>query len=465
MKTPVAWLLTTIAAISSLSIVSSVSQQLQLTPSGLSRKIELVNESGKKLVVEWIHPQTGESHTLSADFNDGAKTVLDTFVNHTFAIHEPTTSPSCGAIAGNDCGVQYFTVSENNDQVAVVKSGLVVAYQDTEIKARDQVRSLTNECRDIALEDLVDGYDAHETMEELATCLQNAATKLIQEKNDELSFEAKVRLELSSQLENHTCADPNRETSKPEEIRNWVHEDSPGNEVERQILVLHKRPSSQIHALLNFISPEECAAIEKAAKPKLHRGTVADGAGGSMLSDNRKAWQAGLRVPWEKEQEGDPIARVVRRIYDYTNDAVGYNLSIEGQEDLMSIQYFGVGKNATESPDQYRPHCDGDCDGLPHKTGGRVATMVMYCDAPELGGGTNFQNANVFVKPKVGSAAFFSYLNVETMQKELGFTSHSGCPVIEGTKRIAVHWMRHGVDKQNPWDSFNTLTIKKGEED
>jgi len=131
----------------------------------------------------------------------------------------------------------------------------------------------------------------------------------------------------------------------------------------------------------------------------------------------------------------------------------------------MSIQYFGNGKDSTESPDQYRPHCDGDCDGLFHKMGGRVATMVMYCDVPEIGGGTNFQNSNVFVKPKVGSAAFFSYMDGETMRKDIGFTSHSGCPVIEGTKRIAVHWMRLGLDAKSPWDSFNTLTVKKEEEE
>lgn len=68
----------------------------------------------------------------------------------------------------------------------------------------------------------------------------------------------------------------------------------------------------------------------------------------------------------------------------------------------MSIQYFGSGLNDTK-PDRYtvrcliyvdvlevllmltrlwltlQPHCDGECDGLPHKRGGRVATMVMYC--------------------------------------------------------------------------------------
>lgn len=75
-------------------------------------------------------------------------------------------------------------------------------------------------------------------------------------------------------------------------------------------------------------------------------------------------------------------------------------MGVEGQEDLMSIQYFGQGID-DPTPDRYTPHCDGQCDGLPFKNGGRVATMVMYCDVPEVGGGTNFQNSGVFVKPSV----------------------------------------------------------------
>jgi len=107
---------------------------------------------------------------------------------------------------------------------------------------------------------------------------------------------------------------------------------------------------------------------------------------------------------------GDPIVLVVRRLYDYTNDAFGYNLTTEGQEDLMSIHCFGVGRNSTESPDQYQPHCDGDCDGLSHKTGGCVATMLMYCDIVEglVGGATNFHSAGesaTVPRCKRGSAA------------------------------------------------------------
>jgi len=40
------------------------------------------------------------------------------------------------------------------------------------------------------------------------------------------------------------------------------------------------------------------------------------------------------------------------------------------------------------------------------------------------------------------------------------FTEHSGCPVIEGEKKIVTQWIRYGVDRENPWDSFNTLGIK-----
>jgi hypothetical protein len=135
----------------------------------------------------------------------------------------------------------------------------------------------------------------------------------------------------------------------------------------------------------NFISDDECDAMEAAAQKSLHRATVADGKGGSRLSDNRKAMQAGIKVPWKDEASGNAIARLSRRVYDYTNHVLGLGIEEHGQEDLMSIQYFGRGKNDTE-PDRYTPHCDGDCTGLPHKHGTRMATMVMYCDVADLGG-------------------------------------------------------------------------------
>mmetsp|Transcript_727 Transcript_727/g.1007 ORF Transcript_727/g.1007 Transcript_727/m.1007 type:complete len:178 (-) Transcript_727:741-1274(-) len=169
--------------------------------------------------------------------------------------------------------------------------------------------------------------------------------------------------------------------------------------------------------------------------------------------------QAGITVDWAKEEEGDLIARLSRRVYDYTNNVLGLNIQEHGQEDLMSIQYFGRGLNDT-APDRYTPHCDGDCTGLPHKAGTRMATMVMYCTLPERGGSTNFRNAGVHVKPVSGNAIFFSYINPESKFMDSGYTEHSGCPVFVGEKKIVTQWIRYGVDSENPWNSFNTLGIK-----
>lgn len=165
--------------------------------------------------------------------------------------------------------------------------------------------------------------------------------------------------------------------------------------------------------------------------------------------------QAGIRVHWDKEKDGDPIARLSRRVYDYTNYVLGLDIQEHGQEDLMSIQYFGRGANDT-APDRYTAHCDGDCDGLPHKAGTRMATIVMYCTIPETGGHTNFKNAHVHVKPKRGNGIFFSYIDPVTKLMDTGFTEHSGCPVLEGEKKIVTQWIRLGVDAENSWDSFNT---------
>ena len=168
-------------------------------------------------------------------------------------------------------------------------------------------------------------------------------------------------------------------------------------------------------------------------------------------------------MPWDKEEDGDLIARVSRRVYTYVNDATGYNLKEAGQEDLMSIQYFGRGLDDPE-PDRYMPHCDGQCDGMKFQDAGRVATMVLYCEAGDKGGATNFRNVGIHVVPEAGTAVFFSYLGLDgTTDNRL--TEHSCCPVLEGSKKIAVQWLRLGVDEKSPWNAFNTLGVRIGSEE
>jgi hypothetical protein len=49
-----------------------------------------------------------------------------------------------------------------------------------------------------------------------------------------------------------------------------------------------------------------------------------------------------------------------------------------------------------------------------------MATMVLYCTVPELGGHTNFRNAGVHVKPKKGNGIFFSYIDPEKLIMDNG---------------------------------------------
>ena len=275
--------------------------------------------------------------------------------------------------------------------------------------------------------------------------------------NEEIAFQAQIRTKMAEGYENYTCADYDMPSTEPASTHTWYY-----NRVRREVNVYLNRAASKIHLVKNFISPEECDAMGKAAERTLHRATVADGKGGSELSPSRKAMQAGIKIPWHKESEGDPLTTISRKVYDYVNHVLDLDIKENGQEDLMSIQYFGRGEG-DEEPDRYTPHCDGDCNGMKFKPGNRMATMVMYCTIPKKGGATNFRNSGIHIVPEAGSATFFSYINPETMTMDNKFTEHSGCPVIEGEKKIVTQWVRYGVDDENPWDSFNTLGIKNSD--
>jgi hypothetical protein len=67
--------------------------------------------------------------------------------------------------------------------------------------------------------------------------------------------------------------------------------------------------------------------------------------------------------------------------------------------------------------------------------------------------------ANVHIKPEAGSAIFFSYIDPKTNITDNGLTTHSGCPVYEGEKKIITQWVRFGVDSKTPHSSFNTCKL------
>jgi len=299
--------------------------------------------------------------------------------------------------------------------------------------------------------------------DDLHDCVTFGLTPAIKASIDEVEFERSLRLEASNVAENFTCVNVGLETSPDVLTEEWV---SPKDNVARTVHIKLNRPASRIHVIDQFASPDECDAMEKEAEKDLHVASTADGKGGSKVSINRKAMQAGIKPKFT--EDGDPldgnlIAVLSGRVYEYVNHVLDMNISHHGQEPLMSIQYFGRGKHDKE-PDRYTPHCDGRCNGEGHIYGGRMATMVIYCTVPEKGGFTNFQNANVHVRPNPGSAVFFAYVDPLTNLTDNGLTQHSGCPVYEGEKKIITQWIRYGVNQKTPHSAYNTLTILTSED-
>jgi len=82
------------------------------------RKIQIMNESGAKVTIHWVNPNTKE-RILQTDphlFN-GASFNLNSYRTHHFEVRE-LPGARTGACAGEDrqCRTGYFTVNDNDDQ-------------------------------------------------------------------------------------------------------------------------------------------------------------------------------------------------------------------------------------------------------------------------------------------------------------------------------------------------------------
>lgn len=448
------------------------------TPQATTMNIK--NGSGREIDIYWIDMANDEEAypmRVNPALTNGESMRLNTFSGHVFE----------GVEVGGSTKTRVLVPSDMGDCVASIDSSFEVTYtplhlpeeavppkvsppgqagqndeEFIEVPALPLPKELKfdpvprGECLK-----LVNLEDPVSVLDDLVACVQSNVTHELLRSKEHLVYQQQAAKNHAQFFENYTCADHGMPTSPAIRTEVWK---SPHDQGEYPVKVLHERPSSKIHVVSNFISQEECDAMEEAARPILHKATVADGKGGSTLSPNRKAMQAGITVPWAKEKDGDLIAKLSRRVYDYVNHVTGLNIEHHGQEDLMSIQYFGRGANDTE-PDRYMPHCDGECTGRPHKFGNRMATMVLYCTIPTVGGATNFRNAGLHIHPTKGAGTFFSYIDVDQQIMDTGYTEHSGCPVIEGEKKIVTQWVRYGVDTENTWDSFNTLGLKKTSED
>ncbi|SFD35553.1 2OG-Fe(II) oxygenase [Paracidovorax konjaci] len=195
---------------------------------------------------------------------------------------------------------------------------------------------------------------------------------------------------------------------------------------DRQVEVLMAMAQPRVVLFGNLLSDEECDALIAAAEPRMARSlTVATRTGGEEVNDDRTS-----NGMFFQRGEDPVVARLEERI------ARLVNWPLENGEGLQVLHY--------RPGAEYKPHYDYFDPAEPgtptilRRGGQRVATLVVYLNNPEKGGGTTFPDVHLEVAPRRGNAVFFSYERPHPSTRTL----HGGAPVVAGDKWIATKWLR-----------------------
>ena len=191
-----------------------------------------------------------------------------------------------------------------------------------------------------------------------------------------------------------------------------------------QALAVMREPN--IVVLAHVLSDEECDALVAAARPRLSRSlTVSVKTGGEEENVDRTS-----QGMFFARGESETIARIEARL------AHLLNWPMENGEGLQILRY-GPGAEYKPHYDYFDPHEPGTPRIL-ERGGQRVATVVMFLNEPEAGGGTVFPDVQFECMPRKGHAVFFNYSRPHPDSRSL----HGGSPVISGEKWIATKWLR-----------------------
>lgn len=195
---------------------------------------------------------------------------------------------------------------------------------------------------------------------------------------------------------------------------------------DRQVQVLMSMRQPRLVVFSGLLSDEECDALVDLAGPRMARSeTVQTATGGSEVHQARTS--SGM---FFAREEHPLCARIEHRI------ARLLNWPLENGEGLQVLHY--------RPGAEYRPHHDyfdpaqSGTASIVARGGQRVATLLIYLNTPEKGGGTTFPDVALEVAPIKGHAVFFSYERPHPDTRTL----HGGAPVIAGEKWVATKWLR-----------------------
>lgn len=177
----------------------------------------------------------------------------------------------------------------------------------------------------------------------------------------------------------------------------------------------------------DFASPDECAAVIEAARPRLKPATVSVDGVTSTRDESRTNSHIAL-----KPGECMAVMPLCLKLSVLLRMPMNHG---EGP----SVLHYLPGQEFKAHRDAY--DLDSVIEGFEEKGGQRLFTTIVYLNRPEGGGATSFPNLNVGVEPEQGRLLVFA--NTAAGQRrasDLAF--HAGEPVTAGEKWAMTYWWR-----------------------
>ncbi|XP_050664932.1 prolyl 4-hydroxylase subunit alpha-1-like isoform X12 [Leptidea sinapis] len=186
----------------------------------------------------------------------------------------------------------------------------------------------------------------------------------------------------------------------------------------------------------DVLSDNEIDIIKKLATPNFYRAVVHDTKKVGVKPAHFRISKTG----WLYDDESPSIARVSRRVSDFTN------LDMKSSEPLQVANY-GIGGHYTKHYDFDRP---GELS-FRKEIGNRIATVLFYMTDVAQGGATVFVDIGVSVFPVKGAALVWMNLH-RSGEGDLA-TLHAACPVLLGSKWACNKWLHEiGQEFLRPCD-------------
>ena len=172
-----------------------------------------------------------------------------------------------------------------------------------------------------------------------------------------------------------------------------------------------------------FLSAQECASIIDVASGQLEKSSVLG------------AQKVGYRTSSSTWLYPDALPEVIGKIEGMVDQITG--LPRENQEALQVVRY-DVGEEYKTHEDFWHPDTDYYEEQM-SRGGQRAWSIMIYLNAVPRGGHTRFTRLGIDIQAEPGKVLVWK----NTIDGELNFdSSHAGMPVEEGSKWVAIKWVR-----------------------